>query len=320
MKPNALCVGFAKCGTTTFHDIMSQHKDIYLPKIKEPIYYGDKELVETKGFEWYEKRYYPQSTSKKTVMEVNPIIGRNVDASIIKKDYGENTKIIFLIRHPVTRTYSEFRMNLVDGTCFEEIENNLGTSTSEMFDEWIKTNFIKEDNKIVLRDSFATRFCESGNYYPKIKNYIDTFGKENVKVIFFEDFIKDTRTVCEDVYNFLGVSNDTNINYDIHSNDGNRLPKSKFTIRANQIWFLKIYKEILIKKFPYISEDFCKLLNDITWNIPVLLSKPNANKEVASDYSSEIIIKYYYEMLYKLSELLDEDVFDKWKLEKKLVK
>lgn len=90
MRPNVLCVGFAKCGTTTLYDIMKQHSDIYLSGIKEPIYYGNSDLVEEKGFEWYEKRYYSKQTDKKVIMEINPIIGRSVLAAQIKKDYGEN--------------------------------------------------------------------------------------------------------------------------------------------------------------------------------------------------------------------------------------
>ena len=320
MKPNVLCVGFAKCGTTTFYDIMSQHSDIYLSKIKEPIYYGDKDLVDKRGFHWYERRYYPKNVDQKIIMEVNPIIGRDIDANIIKRDYGDDTKIIFLIRNPIQRMYSEFKMNLVDGTCFQDVEDNLGNSTREMFSCWIKDNFTKVDNQILLKDSFSTRFCESGNYYEKIKNYIDVFGSNNVKVVFFEDFINNTEETCLEIYNFMNISNGNNINYGLHSNDGNRLPKNKFTIRANQIWFLKIYKEILIKRMPFISEDFCKLLNSITWNVPILLSRANNNKELMDDYCKEIIFDYYYEMLCRLSELLNEDVFKKWHLEKKLIK
>ena len=64
MKPNVLCVGFAKCGTTTMYDIMKQHPDIYLSNIKEPIYYGSKNLEQNKGFNWYLNRYYAKSISE----------------------------------------------------------------------------------------------------------------------------------------------------------------------------------------------------------------------------------------------------------------
>lgn len=312
MKPNVLCVGFAKCGTTTLYDIMKQHPDIYLSGIKEPIYHGSKELVENKGFEWYQNRYYPKSCDKKVIMEINPILGRSVPADQIYKDFGKNTKIIFLVRQPAARMYSEFKMNLVDGTCFTEPKENLGKSTRELFDDWIKRNFYLSNGEIILKDDYSTKFCESGNYYLKIKDYIDTFGRNNVQVLFFEDFIAHPEEVCSKVFDFIGVPFDDTINYNLHSNDGNRLPRNTFTMKANQIWFLKIYKQILIEKIPFTSDNMCKLLNFLTWQAPIVLSRPNDNPEKMSDEAYNFVNNYYHNMTVELSDLLGIDLFEKW--------
>lgn len=315
MKPNVLCVGFAKCGTTTLYDIMKQHPDIYLSGIKEPIYYGSEELVNERGFEWYLNRYYPKKQKKSVVMEINPILARNVSASQILNDYGKDIKIIFLIRNPITRIYSEFKMNLVDGTCFSEPKENLGDSTKLLFDKWIKNSFVEFDGKYILNDTYSTKFCESGNYCCKIKDYIETFGKENVKIIFFEDFIREPQKECSKLFDFIGVRQDESIKYDLHSNDGNRLPRNIFTMKANQIWFLKIYKEFLIEKVPFISDNMCRFLNFLTWKAPILFSKPNLNPENMSEEAKNIIRDYYYDMIDELSELLDVNLFQKWKIE-----
>ncbi len=314
MKPNVLCVGFAKCGTTTLYDIMKQHPDIYLSGIKEPIYYGSKELIENRGFGWYQNRYYPKSCDKKVIMEINPILGRSVPADQIYKDFGKNTKIIFLIRQPATRMYSEFKMNLVDGTCFIEPKENLGKSTRELFDEWIKRNFYLNNGEIILKDDYSTKFCESGNYYLRIKDYIDTFGRDNVRVLFFEDFIAHPKEICSKIFDFIGVSFDNTINYNLHSNDGNRLPRNTFTMKANQIWFLKIYKQILIEKIPFTSDNMCKLINFLTWQAPIVLSRPNDNPEKMSDEAHNLVNNYYHNMMVELSDLLGIDLFEKWNI------
>lgn len=315
MKPNVLCVGFAKCGTTTLYDILKQHPDIYLSKIKEPIYYGDKQLIEQKGFKWYLKRYYPKRISKKVIMEINPILARDVDPKQIKLDYGKDVKIIFLIRNPIERLYSEFKMNLVDGTCFPVVSDNLGNSTKKMFDKWVKDNFFRYKNTYRLRDSHLSKLCESGDYYNKINKYITTFGKRNVKIIFFEDLVKNPKKECFKIFDFISVNHDKEINYDIHSNEGNRLPINKFTIKANQIWFVKIYKKVLIAKLPFISNQVCWLINCLTWNvIPLMLSKKNNNIEKIGDRSKKIIEKYYYDMIKKLSRLINIDLFSKWNI------
>ncbi len=317
MKPNVLCVGFAKCGTTTLYDIMKQHPDIYLSGIKEPIYYGNKELMEKRGFEWYQSRYYPKSCDKKVIMEINPILGRSVSATQIKKDFGKKTKIIFLIREPASRIYSEFKMNLVDGTCFSVLKDNLGKSTRKLFDDWIRKSFYLNDNKYVLKDEYSTKYCQSGNYYSRIKDYLEVFGKENLQVLFFEDFIANPQKICSKIFEFIDIPFDNNINYNLHSNNGNRLPRSVFTIKANQIWFSKIYKQILIQKMPFISDNICKLFNYLTWQAPVILSRHNNNPEKMSMESREFINDYYYDMMLDLSELLRINLFEKWNIKTK---
>ena len=41
-KLNFFCIGAAKCGTTTLHDILIQHPNIYLPKVKETKFFSSK--------------------------------------------------------------------------------------------------------------------------------------------------------------------------------------------------------------------------------------------------------------------------------------
>ncbi len=90
--PNILCIGFAKCGTTTLYDIFKQYPDIYLSNIKEPLFWGKKDLEE-KGFDWYLERYY-SFANKPNIMEINPMIAKNKEAKVIKQYYEDNFKIV----------------------------------------------------------------------------------------------------------------------------------------------------------------------------------------------------------------------------------
>lgn len=150
-KPNVLCVGFAKCGTTTLYDILAQHPDIYLSRIKEPIYYSEKELEE-KGFEWYLKRYYLKAPSQKVIMEINPLIAKCDIPKKIVMDYGKDTKIIFLIRNPISRLYSNFKMNMLAGQTFTEKKKHCIEKNSVLFDWWVKENFYYHEGKIDVKN------------------------------------------------------------------------------------------------------------------------------------------------------------------------
>ena len=311
--PSVLCIGFAKCGTTTLYDIFSQNEEIYLSGIKEPIYYGYEKTYK-RGFEWYKKRYYPIKTNK-VVVEINPRIAKYASAENILKDYGAGTKIIILLRNPIKRLYSNFKMNLNTGKCFDKVEKNLGNNTSNLFDKWIKENFYIDNKKIKVKDNINTNKMLNGEYYKVVKNYIDIFGRENVYICLFEDFINDKEKYSKEMFDFIGV-NYQNINYDVHVNQGNRIPKNKYTIKLNSFCINYLWKDIIISKIPFISNNFSKKCNKFIWNCPIIFSKENTNIESISNYANKMITLYYYDMIEKLSDIIKIDLFKRWNISK----
>lgn len=315
IKPNVLCIGFAKCGTTTLYDILKQHPNIYLSGIKEPIYYGNRK-IEPKGFKWYLNRYYPKKVKQKIIMEINPIIGKYVPAKRIKKDYGENIKIIIMIRNPIKRLYSNFKMNLMKGDCFANKKDNIG-DISHLFDKWVADNFIDDDLKIIS-NNVIPKFCKSGDYYNKILDYCSIFGMSNVKIIVFEEFIKNTKGVCEELYDFIGVESVKNINYNIHSNDGNRIVTNTFNLALNRIFLNYIWPNFFIKHVGFVSHQFSSLLNNFVWNYPKFFTKKTKQRDNCSLFSEIILKSYYSEMIGNLSSLLKVNFYKKWDIEKSI--
>ena len=313
VKPNVICIGFPKCGTTTFYDIMWQHKDIFLPGFKEPLYYGDK-ILYPKGFEWYQKRYYPKKVKEKIIMEVNPRMARSVSAEQALKDFGKDIKIIFMIRNPIDRAYSHFKMELKHGRSFKIPERNLGYCTSELFHKWLK-QYYNEDEQ-TFQEYGRPFIISKNNYYQIIKDYINTFGKENVKIIIFEDFIKDPHKVCQEVYKFIGIKDNEKINYNLHSNEGNRLPINKLAIKISGLYYRRIYLRILIEKLPYISNSFCRFIDKFSWTITDLCSKKEKPPTKMLPEDKELLRGYYYRDIQKLSKLLNINLIDKWNLQK----
>ncbi|MFT4684416.1 MAG: hypothetical protein ACI863_001019, partial [Flavobacteriales bacterium] len=64
MNINFYCVGAQKAGTTTLHDILNQHPDVFLPKTKEAHFFDNDEKFE-KGLEWYENTFFNESSNEK---------------------------------------------------------------------------------------------------------------------------------------------------------------------------------------------------------------------------------------------------------------
>lgn len=309
--PSGLCVGFAKCGTTTLYDIFSQNDNIYLSKIKEPVFFGYNKLY-VKGFDWYLKRYYPIKTSKK-IVEINPRIAKYASAKEIYDMYGK-IKIIFIIRNPVKRLYSNFKMNLNTGKCFEATEKHLSNNTSKLFDEWIKENFYINSDNVEFFENVNTNKMLNGKYYDVIKDYYNIFGKENVYVCIFEDFINDKEKYSKEMFDFFNIKVSNNINYDVHVNKGDRIPRSKLSIKITSFLINCFWKDFVLGKLPFVSNSFSKINNGIIWKCPIIFSKKNNQDEQISEYATKILSLYYYDMIVKLSKLLSVDLFKKWNI------
>ena len=59
-KVDFFCIGAQKAGTTTLHDILVQHPQLYLPSKKEAHFFDINERY-TKGLDYYFKTFFQLS-------------------------------------------------------------------------------------------------------------------------------------------------------------------------------------------------------------------------------------------------------------------
>jgi hypothetical protein len=95
-----------------------------------------------------------------------------------------------ILRDPIERAYSNYLMR----------KKYSGNKLS-FYDELMRDSKIQE--RIY---GISQLYIEFGMYYEQVKRYFDTFGKEQVKVIIFEEFIKHPERTINEVLNFLGVN------------------------------------------------------------------------------------------------------------------
>ncbi|MCD7749955.1 MAG: sulfotransferase domain-containing protein, partial [Oscillospiraceae bacterium] len=238
VKHDFLCVGFAKCGTSTLQAIFQHHKDIYLPAIKETYLYF------SKGYDWYLKRYYDKTITKKVVGEFNPcytmaVNTRSTDsiARQIREDFGPELKLIFILRNPVDKLFSWYKYALPYGWIYENPQDNIVPNIGAGFDEYARAQFHADGQGGVVLDMGEhprTHYALEGEYGKFIDSFLKYFPRENMKFILFEEFIQDEEAYCRDIMDFIGVEPDPNLSYSGCANEGNRAPKS-----TRSIWCMK---------------------------------------------------------------------------------
>ena len=227
MQPEFICIGFQKCGTTTLYDLLRQHRGIVLTDdVKEPMIYRQPYFYKhLGGKEWYEQRYFSHvaEDDRRLRGEVNAGLGLKGCAERIGQDYPENTKLIFMMRSPADRAYSAYKYFLALGFLpAAAMEDDRRHGHEAAFDRYVRHVLANERlrGKVMEQRQRYLVFSQ-GNYATLIGEYLRYFPQENMKFIFFEEFIRDQHAACRDLYAFLGIEDDPVVEYGLKSNEGN---------------------------------------------------------------------------------------------------
>ena len=210
-KPNFFIVGAPKCGTTSLHEYLQRHPDIYMPFYKEPHYFGS----DLEGSRFMQFRNNPDKYFKlfrdvraeKRIGESSPwyLVSKNAAKEI--KAYDPNAKIIMILRNPVDMMYSmwsQFRYS--------------GNEQIEIFEDALAAEPARKQGKQIRRAAHCITglfYREMASYTEQVKRYFDTFGQDNIKVIIFDDFKSDTAGVYKDVLEYLDLDSSFKTNFDV---------------------------------------------------------------------------------------------------------
>ena len=205
MSINFLGVGAQKCGTTTLYHILKQHPDIFMAERKE-IHFFDDSNNYSKGINWYKETYFKDTGHAKAIGEITPayMFLEHIPEKILK-DLGRDIKFIFMLRNPVDRAYSNYKMELG--------RNN----EHETFLKAIEL----ESERIVESESTKKTYSyvQRGFYAKQIKKYLKYFPEENMMFVIFEEFIKEPTNISKEIFKFLGVQSEFQLNYHIKKNE-----------------------------------------------------------------------------------------------------
>ena len=188
-----ICVGTQKAGTTTLHDVLKHHPNIYLPERKEAHFF-DIDQRFNKGLDWWLQTFFKGDKNNKKIGVFTPeyLFFKNIPERI-KEVLGTDLKIIIVLRQPARRAYSHYLMSKRRG--FENLD--FKTALKEEYSR------LKEDT-YYNKNHFS--YISRGLYYDQIKRYIDVFGRENVKVFIFENnIINNIDDTLKQLQDFVAV-------------------------------------------------------------------------------------------------------------------
>ena len=204
MKINFICVGTQKAGTTTIHDILKNHQDIFLPEKKEAHFF-DIENRYKKGLNWWKKEFFSSYGGEKSVGVFTPeyLYYDEVPKRILS-NLDLKTKIIIILRNPIDRAYSHYLMSKRRG--YDKLS----------FDEGIEIENIRINKNEFSRNNFS--YISRGMYFNQLNRYYSLFDSDNILVLNFEkDIVINLDQTINTIQKFIGV-NVMNLKLNIKSN------------------------------------------------------------------------------------------------------
>jgi hypothetical protein len=201
-KPNFIVIGAMKAATTSLYSYLKQHPDVFMTTIKEPMFFNNlynKNSFKvhgrkTKKITTFEQYYalFDAVKNEKAIGEASPAYISNEDCPSLIQQHLPDTKIIAVLRQPVARAYSNFlHARMADREPIADFE----------------TAFDKEGERKAEQWSPLYHYKDKGYYAKQLERYFTLFPKENIKVLLFEDLVKNPIKATQEVFKFLNIDN-----------------------------------------------------------------------------------------------------------------
>lgn len=190
--PNFLIVGAQKAGTTSLFSILKNHSQIFLHPKKE-LHFFDRDSDYEDGVKFYAS-YFRNTGSAKAIGEATPayLFLSEIPGRIVET-IGNEIKIIAILRNPVDRAFSQFRML-----------SNMGMEKRTL-DEAFLFNLNRIRNQGITYEK-ETSYLDRGLYSVQLENYFRVFPKKQIRIFLFEDdFLNNISKMTGDIQEFLEV-------------------------------------------------------------------------------------------------------------------
>ena len=194
--PDFIIGGAPRAGTTWLYELLDRHPDVHMAKPLKPepkFFLRDDEYA--KGLEYYSTKWFGGVDSSKVAGEKSTDYLESAQAAErIARDLP-HVKLIFLLREPVSRAYSNYLWSKMNGLETEDF------ATALRLEE-------QRERELPERLRFARPFSyfARGLYADLLEPYFNRFMDHQLLVVRFEDVVETPDVVAEAVQQFVGIA------------------------------------------------------------------------------------------------------------------
>jgi len=193
--PDFIIGGAPRSGTTWLYRLLDRHPSIYMakPVTPEPKFFLIDSLY-SKGIEHYSRSWFaPAGDAAAAGEKSTNYLESTTAAGRIAHDLPD-VKLVFILREPVSRAYSNYLWTKMNGLEAESFANALRLEARRELE-------LPEQLRFARPFSYFSR----GLYANMLQPYLDRFPRERILVLRFEDIVQAPDQLAHRLHDFLGV-------------------------------------------------------------------------------------------------------------------
>jgi hypothetical protein len=209
--PDFFIVGHAKCGTTALYEMLRRHPQIYMPSVKEPMFFarnpnppagaGAEQALQRTGRRTETLEDY---LSLFTAARADQRVG---EASTFYL-WSERAPGRIAAAQPGARIIAIFRepASFLRSLHMQAVQNH--AETEKHLRKAIALEAERREGRRIPRGAHwpqALLYTERVRYVEQLRRYHDAFGREQVLPLIYDDFKSDNEGTVARVLRFLGV-------------------------------------------------------------------------------------------------------------------
>lgn len=216
-RPDFFIVGTFKAGTTAMYEYLRRHPQVFMPSLKEPMYFGAdltpryERMTEAQYLELFR-----DARADQVAGEASPWYLYSERAPHEIKAFNPAARIVIMLRNPVDVMHAQHSQLVFNAReSLADFGAALDAEEDRRAGRLVPPTAIRPE---------ALFYRHSVRLADQVKRWLEVFDRSQVHFIVFDDLVADPRAVWRALLGFLGV--DTAVEIELAAYNPNRQVRS----------------------------------------------------------------------------------------------
>lgn len=190
-------IGVQRAGTTSLFKYLMPHPNIYLPPEKEAPFFSNDDLYQA-GWEAYARVYLKGAAATQLLGKITPHYMIDQRVPVRLHALMPKVKLIAILRDPVERAFSHYRLNVRRGLEKRPFDQAL----LPLYDPTVAAHV----RTLTSQRMYETMgYLAYGEYHRILQTYWLLFGKDQLLILFSEALAQNPQQVMDQILAFLDL-------------------------------------------------------------------------------------------------------------------